>query len=337
MNFRAKYLMAVSVIGFGLSAVNASGNLPENPEDRTITQELAHAIGRGDIKRAAELTDVLGILANAQKEFISIGDEWEALKAEMQAAGVADGVDKDMKKFGLPNFGKIDSFATGLVDVIPAALNIKGGAIPPSTEDLNRLAEKVDHLNFALDGFGNRVVRAFESYGDPRSVLGSPESALRIGSEDREMTIGQRVQARLAAQGSPTERVEKICKAFGKIEIGGMFIREFDENTTSHRYNWGAMSDTELSALVRDYLDNGYITIKKPLVFPNDTVYKASDVTPFVRVTKACKNPNVPDYLISGFVDQFDAYLKSNRLTWGNVNDEQIAHYLNGFLRTGGI
>jgi hypothetical protein len=31
MNFKAKCLMAVSVIGFGLSAVNASGNLPENP------------------------------------------------------------------------------------------------------------------------------------------------------------------------------------------------------------------------------------------------------------------------------------------------------------------
>ncbi|MDP3641288.1 MAG: hypothetical protein Q8R43_02510 [Alphaproteobacteria bacterium] len=329
--------MAVSVIGFGLSAVNASGNLPANPEDRTITQELEHAIGRGDSMRVQKLSSLLALLANAQKEFNSIGDEWELLKAELEADGVAGEVDQDMKKFGLPNFGKMDSFVAGIKGIIPKELAVPGGAIPPSTEDMNRLAQKVDHLNFALDGFCNRVDRAFESYGDSSSVLRSPESALRKGSENREMTIGQRVQARLAAQGSPTERVEKICKAFGVLALRDMFITEFDENTTRHRYNWGAMSDTELSALVRNYLDNGYITIKKPLVFPNDTVYEVSDVTPFVRVTKACRNPDVPDYLILKFVDQFDAYLKSNELTWSSVNDQQIADYLNRFLRTGGI
>lgn len=40
MNYKLKCLMAVSAISFGLSAVNASAGLPENPEDQSTQGSL---------------------------------------------------------------------------------------------------------------------------------------------------------------------------------------------------------------------------------------------------------------------------------------------------------
>lgn len=55
MNFKLKCLRAVGVIGLSFSAVHASAGLPENPEDRTITQELQVAINRGDTVQVVPL------------------------------------------------------------------------------------------------------------------------------------------------------------------------------------------------------------------------------------------------------------------------------------------
>ena len=157
------------------------------------------------------------------------------------------------------------------------------------------------------------------------------------------MTVGQGLQARLAAQGSPTARTVNACIALGHPEgIAGMFVREFDESR-SHRYDWGTISDAELQTLVADFLDNGYITMKKPLVFSSDVPnaaaipHKAPTMSIHQRVSNACRNPNVPDHLITKFIEHFGASLSVYDRTWDSVDDSQIATHLDTFLRTGRI
>jgi hypothetical protein len=319
MNLKSKFLLAVSLVSLGMSAVNASEGLPENPEDRTITQELQVAIASGDSARVKELAGALEVFAEAQKMLQDIGAEWDVLKAEMQTAGVASGVNADMQRFRLPDFDKIDTFRRGIVDIIPAALAMPGGAVPPSTEDLKKLTSKVDRLNNALDGFGERMQIAIQA-NDAKN------------SSEKPMTIGQRVQARLAAQGSPTERTSKACIALGYSDgIAGMFVKEFDENKT-HRYDWRTISDNELCMLINNYMDNGYITRKKPLAFPSDTAYeRASQKTgsdtarpiSFERARKVCRNPNVPDYFLRIAVDSImreSKKMTDEELVWA-IND----------------
>ncbi len=107
-------------------------------------------------------------------------------------------------------------------------------------------------------------------------------------------------ELQVAISRGDTARVAEVCKAFGHSDVvADMFLAEFNESR-SHRYDWGTITDRELQTLVRDYLSNGYITMRKPLAFSSDRSFATNQnrATPisFERAQKACRNPNVPDY-----------------------------------------
>ncbi len=245
--------MAVSVIGFGLSAVNASGNLPENPEDRTITQELEHAIAQGDSTRTKELGDFLTLMSKVQAELNAAASEFRAIDAEMQSYTVNFRGSANNQPLALVNFGK---YADKLESIIPECLALKGGALPPSDSEVDRVLGKLDSFLTSVEGFNDRLTTLLDS---PEEINGSCK---------------------------PKERVEH----FVDVKPSG------------------------------------------PHCF---TGSDSSSMVSFDRARKACRNPGVPNDMITAFLNEFNQLLADNNLSSESVSNDQIATHLNNYLGTG--
>ncbi len=129
-------------------------------------------------------------------------------------------------------------------------------------------------------GFGLSAVNASASTGLPENLESQP--------------------SRLAAQDSSIERAKKACIAVGVPEVNSMFVQEFNQTRGLHRYNWNTATDAELQTLVRDFMSNGYITIKKPLDFSRDVVREdTAGESALERARRVCANPNVPEKLLT--------------------------------------
>lgn len=224
--------------------VNASGNLPENPEDRTITQELEYAIAHGDSTRTKELGDFLTLVAKVQAEIIAVASEFRAIDAEMQSDTVNFRGSANYQPLALVNFAR---YADKIESIVSEGLALKGGALPPSDSDVDRVLGKVDSFLTSVEGFNDRVNTLLNppKEGDEHFVDVKPRDPHYFaGSDSSSMVSFDRARKACRNPGVPSDKITAFLNKYNQLLA--------DNNLSSE-----SVSDDQIATHLNNYLGTG--------------------------------------------------------------------------------
>jgi hypothetical protein len=99
-------------------------------------------------------------MSNVQAELNAAASDFRALDAEMQSYAVNFAVSANNQPLALVNFGK---YADNLESIIPECLALKGGALPPSDSEVDRVLGKVDRFLTSVEEFSDRLSTLHDS------------------------------------------------------------------------------------------------------------------------------------------------------------------------------